>query len=141
MPPLTTRPAAPAPTVPCRKFLRVIAFRPPPPAPPPGVALPAATAGSPPGVVPPPSPRVASLMVPPRSWHSAQSHPPRHAPGAAGSLYQLGALDPPRVLELGDLGRQDRAVGAVGVDAVIAGRVAAGAAAAAKDVREQRQPA
>src|SRR6476646_11235697 len=74
MPPPTTRPAAPAPTVPCRKFLRLMPLRPPPP-PPPAAALPAGAA-SPPGAVPPPSSGVASLMVPPRSWHSAPAHLP-----------------------------------------------------------------
>ena len=35
---------------------------------------------------------------------------------AARAVDQLGALDPPRVLQLGDLGRQERAVRRVGVD-------------------------
>ena len=59
-----------------------------------------------------------------------------HPAAAARSIDQLGALDPERILELGDLGGQDAAVGRVWVDAVLAGRVAAGAAAAAEYVCE-----
>ena len=72
---------------------------------------------------------------------AADTQPSAHPAGPARALDQLAALDPERVLELGDLGREDRAVRAVRIDAVVAGRVAAGTASAAENVGEQRQPA
>lgn len=70
-----------------------------------------------------------------------QAHPAGLGSGAARAVDQLGPDHAPRVLQLGDLRGQQRAVGRVGVDRVVAGRVAARAAAPAEDVREQRHPA